>query len=913
MSLASVFRKGGWWLGYGLCHCLNHLLALLAILQTGLILLNSLRTEVPMPDELAGWILHRVVGEDHQLRWAQVVFDLRGGLFLKDPGLYSAATGEPVLTARSLLIDLAPVNLLFGIGSPVDEVHAASARLHIPASLSRTGICEPVLEADHLHLLTRQGQFILKDLILQSGGLRLHLTGSAPLHRLPPKRPAKDRQLAPDALLQKLQQLPPGLKADGRISWLLDNAGLHQFSVRAFADSLELPLASFSQVLASARLESDGSSLRLLDLQAQGRLDSLPEHAVPDLPEHVQIRLPMPVSLSARGSTVPNGFLALPSQLKAILHQPLIAPVPVDRLVLEASLADPNPLIQWALHAPALFATGTAQRLADPPLPQFPFQVSLDASLSRPALRTFFPKLPQHRLLVDPRAGSLRLHASSSPDNPALTGLLVADDLVIGHTRFAHLHSRFSLSTEAFALSHAHVRKSPQEHASGSYAHHFASSRFALNATGSTFPAALDNLLGPWWQRIFAHIDAPDPPAADVTVWGLWRDREAIHSMTWVRGDGARYRGVAVPWLEVRVRSNGDWAYLEHLEGRFAEGTVSGRIGWRQQVEAGQARPMVLELRSDAPWSLVRAATGVAGLERLDISGRPQVEARGTLWRTPVEQGEPGEVDADEAVLPELALRLRHPEGSLYLNGIELRNLGLEGSLVGETLDFGRVTGELAGGVFTGRATFRNWGDPEQVTRQLDMQLFDAEYAAALATLAGLLGESQRPAATLLEEGVGGRLDADFSLRIGGSLEASRGAGLATLRQARIGRIHIFGGLSRVLDSMGLGFSTLELNDGTAQWRFTGSDLEITECLITGPVLNLRLAGQVDLARRDLDMQAEAFLFRGIMSKLLSPVSDNFQLDLSGPLESPVWSLRLNPLRWFQNRLNDGLDAAGWR
>jgi hypothetical protein len=131
-----------------------------------------------------------------------------------------------------------------------------------------------------------------------------------------------------------------------------------------------------------------------------------------------------------------------------------------------------------------------------------------------------------------------------------------------------------------------------------------------------------------------------------------------------------------------------------------------------------------------------------------------------------------------------------------------------------------------------------------------------------------------------------------------------------------LGRIHLLGGLSKALDSMGLGFSSSDLNTLSLDWNLSGDTLHVDNGLISGPVFNLSLAGDINMDTKQLSMLADLSLFRGVISKVLSPVSDNMQFDLGGTMDNPNWRMRINPLRWFQNRMTiqePPSDAGGAR
>ena len=161
--------------------------------------------------------------------------------------------------------------------------------------------------------------------------------------------------------------------------------------------------------------------------------------------------------------------------------------------------------------------------------------------------------------------------------------------------------------------------------------------------------------------------------------------------------------------------------------------------------------------------------------------------------------------------------------------------------------------------------------------------------------------ESLRSA--LLQDTTKGRADADLDLRLVKEAILSTGGGRVTLRQADIGQIHLLGGLSRSLTAVGMGFSSLDLDSASLEWRIQDGVFDISQCLITGPVLNLAVDGYIDLRAQQIALQANVMLFRGLASQVFAPVGDSFQFDLTGNLENPAWQVRMNPLRWFQNRL----------
>jgi hypothetical protein len=906
MSRKAPIRFFCWKVSCGLIHCLNALLAAIALLQTALVLLNNVQREVPLPEGLTRWIVQFGLGDEFRASWNRAVFDLRGGLYLEDLNLLNAHSDEFILDAETLSINWAPVNLLFGIFPPFEDLQATGIQLYTPSSHSPSGLNEPVLEINHARLREHDGQLLIDELLATSGGVRVVFSGSGPFQFPTPKpgQPAAVNRIP--SLLSDILRLHRQVDVDCRVHWTWTKTGSHSLSLFALSDSLVLPELSLQHLIAEARLESDGSSLSLVHLTLNGSLASIDLGTDSNLLSALPLDLPVPVSVVASGPPRPVRWGAIPSQLSVLIRNPFSQQIPIDVFHLESALLGPEPAYHWSAKGRGFFANGTAHPfLPSPPAspqPDFPFGFSFRAYIHQPALADFFPGLPDHRLINGANARFIRFTGFTTPDN-RLLGSLVSDELYVGETSFSHIRAQLNLSRSDLLLSQVHVQKTVNESATGSYYHHFPSSQFALNARGRIFPQSLDALLGRWWKQIFTQIQANEPLSGDVTVWGQWRDEKSLRSVTAVEGSGASYREIAVPALRVQVRSNGEWAYLNELEARFGDRQVTGEIAWQQGLEDTVRRPVKIRFRSDAPWPVVQQASGVDALQELELGGNPEVYVEGTLWR-PSRDAEP-----EAAMIPDLRLSLRNPDAVFKVSGLDLYSMRFEGKLIRESLSLKSVSGILAEGVFTGRIDIRNWADPERQERYLQLQVFDARYTEAVRQVSGLLKDPEMVHESLFKEEEGGRIDADIDLLIKPESTASRGHGRITLRNGRIGEIHIFGGLSRALNAMGLGFSTMDLNAASLEWSLQDGILAIPQCLVTGPVLNLRLYGDLNVVNDQLSMQAEAYFFQGLMSKVLTPVSDNFLFDVTGTLANPSWQLRLNPLRWFQNRFSDGIEA----
>jgi hypothetical protein len=199
-----------------------------------------------------------------------------------------------------------------------------------------------------------------------------------------------------------------------------------------------------------------------------------------------------------------------------------------------------------------------------------------------------------------------------------------------------------------------------------------------------------------------------------------------------------------------------------------------------------------------------------------------------------------------------------------------------------------------------------NWQVAEETQYRIELNLLDASYGQAKRQLSDLLGFKED--ASPLEAG---RLDTSLSLLLHPDPQSTSGQGRISIREANLGTIRLFGGLSSVLGGMGLKFASVKMDAFTADWKVENRVMTVSNGHVASPSLNLTLNGTMDLETKNLNMVSELTLFTGLFSKVLAPVSETMQLDLSGPFENPNWKIRFNPFRWALNRLSTPTPSPG--
>ena len=887
-----------WRTGCLFCHCVNTFLILLVVLQTGLLALNLAQKEVPVPDKLARMVINRL-GPDHlETYWSKASFDLRAGLLLDDLSIRDNRTEQTIATVSRIRIQWSPLHIILGTDYPLRELNAMGVQVFLPVSYSPSGLNEPALNIQHVSLLIRNRELLLDNLILRSGGFRLHLTGSARLSYI-----GGGAVEAPEAsywkALQALKRLPQDRPAFLEGNWHMSSPHRHELQLEGIIPSLSFADAALGQLQTAASVVWTGDAFLVPSARLSGNLE-IPPPANPDAPASLLRKIPnchFSVNLTRAGWSPDS--LQPPAECS---FQAAFAGtgIPFRQISGQVRLDRQIPELDYILSGARTFSAGRILPAPDAvswkSLLQ-PEKIEFRAEIRHPVLEDYLKGPAPDRRLVGCQADYLKLSGILYPARKSLQAFVQADGLIIGQTPFARVSTRLHYDPLRLRIDGAHVRKAFDEYAFGSYWQDFETSRFSLNVGGAIYPPALDRILGDWWLKIFTNITAPVPIPGNVTVWGSWRDFNTIKHITHAHAEGAYYNGVRVPDLRIRVRSNDRWAAVEMLEAEFPTGSLEGTLAIRLGMGEERWQPYLLDLTSTADWESLSGASGIEELRDLTFNGHnPEVRVEGVVWKENVDEEE-------KASMGKLSIGLEQDEGSCLVKGLRVEDLSLKARYLGQTVAIEPLSGIFAGGIFTGGVYFGNWLDPPNRYRHYDLDLFEARYDEAIGQFADLADNPQAIREALVGDNQGGKLDLDLNLWKQSESEPFSGYGYMSIREAQIGQIHVFGGLSRLLDGMGLGFSTLDLDSMSVEWELENKDLIIDNSLVTGPFLELALAGSIDLEERKFALQAAVTPFRNVFTMVVSPVSETLQFDLTGPLESPNWRIRFKPFRWFTNRL----------
>ncbi|WP_309399367.1 AsmA-like C-terminal region-containing protein [Cerasicoccus maritimus] len=140
------------------------------------------------------------------------------------------------------------------------------------------------------------------------------------------------------------------------------------------------------------------------------------------------------------------------------------------------------------------------------------------------------------------------------------------------------------------------------------------------------------------------------------------------------------------------------------------------------------------------------------------------------------------------------------------------------------------------------------------------------------------------------------------------------GMGNLSLSKANLGQLHLLGGLSSFLYSIGLHLGTLNFNAASTDFTLAQSNLYIPNGRITGSTGEISANGNFDIENENLDFRLTVHPFGNVqtpivsqMLSVLSPLANTFEVELKGTLTSPNYNISVAPLAIFtgQDKVED--------
>lgn len=396
---------------------------------------------------------------------------------------------------------------------------------------------------------------------------------------------------------------------------------------------------------------------------------------------------------------------------------------------------------------------------------------------------------------------------------------------------------------------------------------------FRLTLHGALAPASLDQVLGNWWIDLWRSFLVREHPYAFIEVRGHWG---ALTSRTRGRVLMRDFDFLGAPFRRVEVGIDADGRRtligLHRLQGgaTAADGEVEGTATWDWSKPGVLAGPVVKAAGDLQPWIAARCAGKDFGdaLQGLVLPpGR-----RFALELTPLERG----LDIRTTIESADAFKAWGVAG----RGLKVTTLSQAGGM--------RIDARL--GLADGEAELRLDGDPLR-SADFVLSLKDCDPAQ----VGRIMQELGEPSAAPATKPTGrGRLYLDAKGRIDlAAPREIRALGTYTLNDPELRKVRLLGGVSGVLEAIGVGATTYELDRAAGTFGCVGGRAYFPDMTITGPQARLDLAGEIDLKGMTLNFAGDFSLPRKQGFNPLDIINLNralvslTKIKLQGPLAKP--------------------------
>lgn len=920
-------------IGVVLHYVVNTLLAALLCALGFLIIILLRDGEAPIPAFVTEALNDELAKQGFRAEFQDLKMDLRGMFFARDVKLYSEGNTEPLFESELLLVKIGIFQALIGDYTPT-EVSLVNGAFYCPPVISPRGVREKMIDNIHVHAQRRLSDWEIETFLLELLGARVSVDGNVftPLPGLEDapadQSPSNPMGLYVDVCQSLLELEEPFQQVEGLILDLelsSERKGPLNIFANVFHEGftdpdIELKLGPGSAML-RATLGVDG----ILRADGLGRawLDSL--HWADD---------------------VKTGFTEATVQLGSGLDGFTSMPVKADLYCYDIEA--------WGLPFDGAFANLDMSRLDK--RGSLDGRVVLKSSLNWLSVEgPFVPSDQSGVLTLEARWNpqfflqTTAIPKEAIPENLEVTGRpywkaevhlapgfkpqWTEFDVRFGELRYEQINLEAArlqgrISQDVIDLHAVSLVASDYE-VRGNYWQDIPSGNYRFQAQGTVWPDKLSLFIDEdWWKELWADIQLNQtPPASAIDMSGQYgAEGKKNRIYGWAQLQDVSYKGVPVSRAYTRIWQTPQTLDLFDFTVRTPLGRASANVHF-EKFPDGRRKFLSFLARTHLP--LVQGAT-LASEAATPIARKFPAEAPPYLDLAGLVYGEesdrpnelylkssvffPGKFEFEEVrfdngsfmaeVTPQAIIvsegRLglgggkaalhtiiqRQPDGGLYVQSAKISILDAALHKLYEAIPFLRVAKAKQEALERIKEVRKQAGSNPQPD---DERTFEERYAGKVKLFFDTQG--QLP-----------------------DLNSFIGSGTLVLSDANLGQLHLLGGLSSFLYSIGLHLGTLNFDDAQSDFTLARSNIYFPNGQIRGSTGELMANGNFDIENETLDFLIVLHPFGNMETPVVSqiftvfsPLADSIEVEVTGTLTAPKFDVSVRPLGMFtgKNKVRD--------
>jgi hypothetical protein len=401
---------------------------------------------------------------------------------------------------------------------------------------------------------------------------------------------------------------------------------------------------------------------------------------------------------------------------------------------------------------------------------------------------------------------------------------------------------------------------------------------YSLRLFGELHPSCLDQVLGDWWVSLWHYFALTSNPYATIDVSGHWGVEDVI-TQGRVRLDQFQLFQTPFHSVEISVDANPDTTYIgiHKLAGvnPEADGWMDGSAIWDWRKPVGENGPIIQLSGNLQPWIVAHCADKKTGefLRGLKLPRQAKLNIRG------VQKGEDLAIDAT----------LFCPS-RFQAWGVESENLELNLTQKNKIL-----TVESTMGLANGTARFK-LRDEENQDAAFAINLSNCDSQMLIPLFESFATSSENPKTLIIKKAPKELTFLNFNFEGKINLakpEYIRGLGNFSLRNPELEKVRVLGGLSAVLEVVGINATTYNLVQATGDFGCLEGKAYFPNILISGPQSFLEMAGEVDLVNSNLDFEGVFSIPKKSQFNPLEVLNvnrilaDQTRVNIYGPISAP--------------------------
>lgn len=879
-------------------------LAVLLFLQLYVVTAN----ELAIPEPALRRLEARLEEFGVKATFGRTSFDPAGRILIENLQLTLPAFAEPIVTCKSAYIRLSPGMLAMGFVEP-RELQLNEVTAFVPSMLSTTGQPEAIVRNLSANLTIAPRSITFNELSAIVADVPVSAHGALMLTR-GAERPPETERLADVVARQFAAMCRQALALREQIAQFEDPA-LH---------------------LEFAPSESGAATIQVLALARVARLTKPLAFEATDLRVTTRLLLfgdtpSSEIDFSARAVKIP-GKAAVTGLQARLTGRLRLAAGTVDIREIDATVD--------SVLASEVDVRAISARIFPRPLPKLetqlvanllgtPLMLNAEADLAeRSAVARFegaisplVPDVLGRRLGVNVKKyadyDSLtvnrgEVHFGANWAFEKLTARIRVPRIVAYNVTLEDGRAEIDLQPHRLFSPDAFVRVGKNSYAHGSYEHEFATNRYRFLLEGRLRPLEISEWFREWWTEFFSQLEFPrTPPVANVDVRGSWRDGHQSNIFVFAEAPKATIRGTELD--RVRTRLFIRPAFFDGLEmlALRGKGNAHGRFTYTADPETNVWHTLDLGFDSTFDLSLAAQLLGPAGAKTLEpfrLAQPPQVKVRGQFAGP----------EAPGGVTEKLRIEAR-TAGDFRYYDFPLQDVAFTATIDRDDIVLDNVEALFAGGVATGHA--RVSGSGAQRRLGFDFALKDASLGKVAAGLAEFFsarkGEAPAAPGKFVQEKANVHLD--FAASAEGRYDdplSYRGDGNAVLRGAEIGEVPLLGTLSELLK-----FTALRFTEARANFKIDNNKLVFPQVTLRGSNSSIDAHGTYAMDKRALEFNAKLFpfqesenLIKTVVGAVLTPLSNAFEVKLTGTFEKPQWAFVMGPSNFLRSLNSDSKAKA---